>query len=189
VLNGRLRWMLGDLGAPLIVFAVAHLVMVIVLACRPQAAQASVLLAAECASGAGCAVDARLVPGHLMAALAAAVVMVVVAGLYGRMSRWLHPAGAAVWASWLLLGAALLGWGGLFLAHLHVSRMTSSLLWAAAVLSAVTLPSAGCRPERAGSRCCAAGGGGPPGRRPPGGTPVCRGFRCMCPATPSRRTS
>ena len=77
-----------------------------------------------------------------MAALAAAVVMVVVAGLYGRMSRWLHPAGAAVWASWLLLGAALLGWGGLFLAHLHVSRMTSSLLWAAAVLSAVTLPSA-----------------------------------------------
>jgi len=67
---------------------------------------------------------------------------VVVAGLYGFVSRWLHPVGAGVWSSWLLLGAALLGWGGLFLARLDVSRVTLSLLWATAVLSAVTLPSA-----------------------------------------------
>jgi hypothetical protein len=58
------------------------------------------------------------------------------------MSRWLHPVGAAAWSSWLLLGAALLGWGVVFLVHLDASRMTSSLLWATSGLSAVTLPSA-----------------------------------------------
>jgi hypothetical protein len=134
--------MLPDLGAAMIVFAVTHLVMVIAMACRPQAALASVLLTAEFAAGGGCVLDARLAPGHLAAGVAAAAVMVVVAGVYGRMSRWLHPVGAAVWSSWLLLGGALLGWGWQFLAHLPVGRMTSSLLWAAAALSAVTLPSA-----------------------------------------------
>ena len=47
-----------------------------------------------------------------------------------------------MWSSWLLLGAALLGWVALFLASLDVSRMTACLLWATSALSAVTLPSA-----------------------------------------------
>jgi hypothetical protein len=134
--------MLGDLGAPLIVLAVLHMVTVVSLACRPNAGPAFAVLTAVCGAGAGCAVDAWLVPGHVAAALGAAEVAVVVAGVYGFMSRWLHPVGAAVWSSWLLLGAVLLGWGVLFLARLDVSRMTSSLLWAASALSAVTLPSA-----------------------------------------------
>jgi hypothetical protein len=134
--------MLPDIGAILIVCAVAHLVMVTALACWPRAGRASALLTAASAAGAGSAVDALVAPGHLYAAAAAAAVTVAAAGVYARMSRWLHPAGAAVWLTWLLLGAALLAWGWLFLVHLHVSRMTSSLLWAAAALSAVTLPSA-----------------------------------------------
>jgi Glycosyltransferase like family 2 len=134
--------MLGGLGAALIVFAVAHVVAVISLAWRPHAGPASAVLTAVCGAGGGCAVDAWLVPGHLAAAIGAAEVAVVVAGLYGFVSRWLHPVGAGVWSSWLLLGAALLVWGGLFLARLDVSRVTLSLLWATAVLSAVTLPSA-----------------------------------------------
>jgi hypothetical protein len=134
--------MLGDLGAALIVFAVIHLVMVAVLARRPHAGLAWTLLAVTCAAGGGCLVDARLVPGHLTVAIAAGVAAVLVAGLYAQTSRWLHPVGGAVWSSWLLLGAALLGWGGLFLAHLHVSRATLALLWVTSALSAVTLPSA-----------------------------------------------
>ncbi len=102
--------MLGGLGATLIVFAVVHLVIVTALACRPGAGLASTLLTAGCAAGGGCALDARLVPGHLGAAVAAAVGAVVVIALYTRMSRWLHPVGAAVWSSWLLLGGAL--WAG-----------------------------------------------------------------------------
>jgi hypothetical protein len=134
--------MLGGLGAALFVLAVAHVVTVICLACRPQAGPAFAVLATVCGAGAGCVLDAWLVPGHVAAALGAAEVAVVVAGGYGFVSRWLHPVGAAAWSSWLLLGAALLGWGVLFLAHLDVSRMTSALLWATSALSAVTLPSA-----------------------------------------------
>src|SRR5258708_5412186 len=144
--------MLGDLGAALIVCAVAHVVTVVSLACRPHGGPAFAVLTVLCGAGGGCALDAWLVPGHLAAAVGAAEVAVVVAGVYGFLSRWLHPVGAAAWSSWLLLGAVLLGWGVLFLAHLDVSRMTSSLLWAASALSAVTLPSAvvqtrhGCEP-------------------------------------------
>jgi hypothetical protein len=134
--------MLAGLGAALIVFAVVHVVTVIALACRAHAGPAFAVLAAVCGAGAGCALDAWLVPGHLPAAVAAAEVAVVVTGGYAFVSRWLHPVGAAVWSSWLLLGAVLLGWGALFLARLDVSRVTSALLWATAALSAVTLPSA-----------------------------------------------
>jgi hypothetical protein len=141
-LNGGLSWMLGNLGAALIVLAATHVVTVISLACRPHAGPAFAVLTAVCGAGGGCVLDAWLVPGHASAALGAAEVAVVVAGGYGFVSRWLHPAGAAAWSSWLLLGAALLGWGVLFLARLDVSRMTSSLLWATSALSAVTLPSA-----------------------------------------------
>jgi Glycosyltransferase like family 2 len=134
--------MLGGLGAALIVLAVTHVVTVICLACRPHAGPAFAVLTTVCGAGAGCALDAWLVPGYVAAAMGAAEVVVVAAGGYGFLSRWLHPAGAAAWSSWLLLGAALLGWGVLFLAHLDVSRMTSALLWATSALSAVTLPSA-----------------------------------------------
>jgi Glycosyltransferase like family 2 len=134
--------MLAGLGAALIVFSVVHVVMVFALALRPRAGQAAALVTAACAGSGGCALDAQMVPGHLAAAAAAAVAAVAAAGGYARMSRWLHPTGAAVWSSWLLLGAALLVWGGLFLAHLDVSRVTRSLLWATSALSAVTLPSA-----------------------------------------------
>src|SRR5215470_13074627 len=116
--------MLADLGAALIVCAVAHVVTVISLAWRPHAGPAFAVMAAVCGAGGGCAVDAWLVPGHVAAAVGAAELTVVVAGGYGFMSRWLHPVGAAAWSSWLLLGAVLLGWGVVFLAHLDVSRMT-----------------------------------------------------------------
>jgi len=134
--------MLGGLGAALIVLAVTHVVTLICLACRPHAGPALAVLTTVCGAGAGCALDAWLVPGHVAAAMGSAEVVVVVAGGYGFLSRWLHPVGAAAWSSWMLLGAALLGWGVSFLAHLDVSRMTLSLLWAASALSAVTLPSA-----------------------------------------------
>jgi glycosyltransferase involved in cell wall biosynthesis len=62
--------------------------------------------------------------------------------VYARLTRWLHPVGVAVWASWLLTGGTLLVWGGAFLAHLDVSVMTASLLWGTGALSAATLPSA-----------------------------------------------
>jgi len=134
--------MFGELGAILIVLAVTHVVMAVALACRPHAGPAFAVLSTVGGAGGGCAVDAWLVPGHVAAAIGAAEVAVVVVGMYAFMSRWLHPVGAAVWSSWLLLGAVLLGWGVLFLVHLDVSRMTSSLLWATSALSAVTLPSA-----------------------------------------------
>ena len=134
--------MLGHLGAFLIVFAVTHLAAVLVLACRPYLGPASTLVTTACAAGGGCAVAARLLPGQLGAAIAAAVVVVVVAAVYARMGRWLHPVGAAVWSTWLLVGGALLAWGGVFLGHLDVSRVTLSLLWGTSALSAVTLPSA-----------------------------------------------
>jgi hypothetical protein len=134
--------MLGGLGAALVVLAVTHVVTVISLACRPHAGPAFAVLTSLGGAGGGCALDAWLVPGHVAAALGAGEVAVVVAGGYGFTSRWLHPVGAAAWSSWLLLGAVLLGWGALFLAHLDVSPMTSWLLWATSALSAVTLPSA-----------------------------------------------
>jgi Glycosyltransferase like family 2 len=134
--------MLGNLGAALIVLAVMHVVTVFSLTCRPHGGPAFAVLTTVCGAGGGCALDAWLVPGHVAAALGAAEVAVVVAGVYGFASRWLHPVGAAAWSSWLLLGAVLLGWGVLFLARLDVSRMTSCLLWATSALSAVTLPSA-----------------------------------------------
>jgi cellulose synthase/poly-beta-1,6-N-acetylglucosamine synthase-like glycosyltransferase len=134
--------MLGDLGAALIVVAVTHVVTVIGLAGRPRAGPAFAVLTAVCGAGGGCAVDACLLPGHVAAALGAAEVTVVAAGVYGFMSRWLHPVGAAAWSSWLLFGAVLVVWGALFLARLDVSAMTASLLWATSALSAVTLPSA-----------------------------------------------
>jgi hypothetical protein len=134
--------MLAALGAALIVLAVVHVVTVVSLACRPHGGPAFAVFTVVCAAGGGCGLDAWLVPGHLAAAIGAGEVTVVVAGVYAFTTRWLRPVGAVVWSSWLLLGADLLVWGGLFLAHLDVSRMTSSLLWAAAALSAVTLPSA-----------------------------------------------
>jgi glycosyltransferase involved in cell wall biosynthesis len=134
--------MLGALGAALIVLAVTHAVTVGCLAWRSHAGPAFAVLAAVFGAGAGCVLDAWLVPGHVAAAVGAAEVAVVVAGGYGFMSRWLYPVGAAVWSSWLLLGAVLLGWGALFLVRLDVSVMTLALLWATSVLSAVTLPSA-----------------------------------------------
>jgi len=134
--------MLANLGAALIVCAMTHMVTVISLAWRPHAGPAFAVLTAVCGAGGGCAVDAWLVPGHVAAAMGAAEVAVVVAGVYGFFSRWLHPVGAAAWSSWLLLGGVLLGWGVVFLARLDVSWMTLSLLWATSALSAVTLPSA-----------------------------------------------
>jgi hypothetical protein len=134
--------MLGGLGATLIVFAVMHLLMVTVLARRPHGGYWFALLAVACAAGAGCVVDAWLVPGHLAAAAGAGAVAVLASGCYAVMTRWLHPVGAVVWSSGLPLGASLLGWGGLFLAHLHVSRLTLVLLWTASALSGITLPSA-----------------------------------------------
>jgi Glycosyltransferase like family 2 len=134
--------MLGYLGAILIVFAVTHLMTVLALACRPDAGPRCALVIAGGAAVAGCATVTWMMPGRLETAATAAVAVVVTAGLYARMSRWLHPVGAAVWSSWLLLGAGLLGWGGLFLAHLQVSRVTLALLWVTSALSAVTLPSA-----------------------------------------------
>ena len=104
--------MLGYLGAILIVFAVTHLVTVLALACWPDAGPRCAPVIAGCAAAGGCAVVARLMPGRLGTAAMAAVVVVLAAGLYARMSRWLHPVGAAVWSSWLLFGAALLGWAG-----------------------------------------------------------------------------
>src|SRR5262245_43162614 len=89
-------WMLGVLGATLIVFAVMHLATVAVLAWWPLAGRVPALLAAACAAGAGCVVDARLVPGHLAAAVVAGAAAMLVAAGYARMSRWLHPVGAAV---------------------------------------------------------------------------------------------
>jgi hypothetical protein len=134
--------MLDGLGAALIVLAVAHVATVVALAYRPHAGPAFAVLTTLCGAGAGCALDVRLIPGHVAAAIGAVEVAVFVAGVYGFSSRWLHPVGAAAWSSWLLLGAALLSWGVLFLAQLDVSRMTMSLLWATSALSAVTLPSA-----------------------------------------------
>jgi len=134
--------MLGDLGAALIVLAVIHAVTVFSLAIRPHGGPAFAVFTVVCGAGGGCWVDAWLVPGHVAAAVGTAEAAVVVAGVYAFMTRWLHPVGAVVWSSWLLLGGVLLAWGTLFLAHLDVSRMTSALLWAAAALSAVTLPSA-----------------------------------------------
>src|SRR5262249_278048 len=134
--------MFGELGAILIVLAVTHVVMAVAVACRPHAGPAFAVLSTVGGAGGGCALDAWLVPGHVAAAIGAAEVAVVAVGMYAFMSRWLHPVGAAVWSSWLLLGAVLLGWGVLFLGHLDVSRMTSSLLWATSALSAVTLPRA-----------------------------------------------
>src|SRR5215467_5614815 len=113
--------MLSDLGAVLIVFAVTHLVLVAALAWRPRAGPVPALLATGCGAVGGCELDARLAPGHVGDAVAAAVAAVMVAGAYAQMSRWLHPVGAAVWSSWLLLGAAVAGWGSLFLANLRVS--------------------------------------------------------------------
>lgn len=134
--------MLAGSGAALTVIAVTHLVLVIALACRPHAGQLASLLITASAAAAGCALDAHAAPGHFGAAATAAVVTVAVCGAYGRMNRWLHPVGAAVWSTWLLLGAALMVWGGLFLAQLGVSPITRSLLWAATAVSVVTVPSA-----------------------------------------------
>ena len=133
--------MLGWLGAALIVVAVMHLMMVIILACHPRAGHVVTLAAVTSAAIAGCEADAYLAPGHLQAAGAAAAAAVAVTVVYGRMSRGLHPAGAAVWSGWLLLGGVLLVWGAVFLAQLKVSPVTSWLLWATTGLSAVTLPS------------------------------------------------
>jgi hypothetical protein len=74
--------MLGGLGATLIVFAVMHLLMVTVLARRPHGGYWFALLAVACAAGAGCVVDAWLVPGHLAAAAAAGAVAVLASGCY-----------------------------------------------------------------------------------------------------------
>jgi cellulose synthase/poly-beta-1,6-N-acetylglucosamine synthase-like glycosyltransferase len=134
--------MLGYLGTVLIVFSVTHLMLVVLLACWPRTGLPGTMLVAGCAACGGCVLAWRLVPGHAEAGLLAAGAVPVMAGGYARMSRWLHPVGAAMWLSWLLLGAALLSWGTVFLAGLHVSGVTSGLLWVTSGLSAVTLPSA-----------------------------------------------
>src|SRR5262249_30502773 len=159
--------MLAHLGAALIVCAMTHMVTVISLAWRPHAGPAFAVLTAVCGAGGGCAVDAWLVPGHVAAAVGAAELAVVVAGVYGFVSRWLHPVGAAAWSSWLLLGGVLLGWGVVFLARLDVSWMTLSLLWATSALSAVTLPSA-VGQTRAGGGPLLGRRRGRRGGRPPG---------------------
>jgi hypothetical protein len=140
--TGGLWWMLGALGAALIVLAVTHVVTVVCLAWRPHGGPAFAVLAVVGGAAVGCVLDAWLVPGHVTAAVGAAEVAVIAAGVYGFGSRWLHLVGAAAWSSWLLLGAALLGWGVLYLARLDVSAMTACLLSATSALSAVTLPSA-----------------------------------------------
>src|SRR5215467_14567626 len=111
--------------------------MAVALACRPHAGPAFAVLSTVGGAGCGCAVDAWLVPGHVAAAIGAAEVAVVAVGMYAFMSRWLHPVGAAVWSSWLLLGAVLLGWGLLLLSPLDVTPTKASLLWATRALSTV----------------------------------------------------
>jgi cellulose synthase/poly-beta-1,6-N-acetylglucosamine synthase-like glycosyltransferase len=137
-----LCWMLGYLGTVLIVFSVVHVSLVVLLAGWPQAGLPGTVLATECAAGGGWLLAGWLLPAHTGAGLLAAATVVAVVAGYAWLSRWLHPVGAAVWSSWLLIGGALLGWGAVFLAGLRVSAVTEALLWATSALSAVTVPSA-----------------------------------------------
>jgi hypothetical protein len=142
------------LDAVLVVMAVAHVVAALLMSTTVFAAShrriRSALSVTVVAFGSVCC--AAVVFGSVCFAavvfgcerLPTTVVGVVGAGAVltatWRMRRF-RPAGAVVWSSFFLMGAALSVWGVHFLAGLPVSPLTRSLLVLAAALGAVTLPS------------------------------------------------
>jgi cellulose synthase/poly-beta-1,6-N-acetylglucosamine synthase-like glycosyltransferase len=70
------------------------------------------------------------------------VVALLTSVAYGWRARVLHPSGAALWASHVVMTAVAAPWGLVFLAGLHLSLVTTVLLWASVPLVAVSLPSA-----------------------------------------------
>lgn len=77
-----------------------------------------------------------VVPAGGVAVLAAVLV------LGGSRRDELSPAGRAVWITWLLFGAATLGWAVLFVSGLDLGTTSTTLLWMGILVSGVTLPSA-----------------------------------------------
>ena len=96
---------------------------------------------------AGCA--AAAVPGTLLLdgrpwwpSLAAGVLLAAGCVAGARRNPDLHPVGAAFWVTWLAFGAMAVLWAVLFLGSLELSTSSTLLLWLAAAIGLVTVPSA-----------------------------------------------
>jgi len=134
---------LAALGPALLCTAVLHLTAIAVLAARPAARPAQVGAALAAGAAVGLAAVVTLLPARPLVPAAVAVSAVVLtAAAYAARRPALHPAGAALWITWLAFGAAASTWSVLFLTGLSLSLPTLALLWTAAAIAVVTLPSA-----------------------------------------------
>jgi hypothetical protein len=87
-------------------------------------------------------VSAVLPDRPLLPAAVAGAAAVVIAATYAARRPVLTPVGAMLWATWLLFAGVSVVWGVLFLRDLHLSAVTTALLWCAVGLAGLTLPSA-----------------------------------------------
>jgi hypothetical protein len=135
--------LLLTLGPILLALAVMHLVAVVLLSARPDMSAArSVLTLGAGAVLAGALVSVVLPGRPLLPGAAGAGAVVLAFAVYARGRPQLRPAGAALWVTWLTFGAAAATWTVIFLAGLDVSAVTRGLLYTAAAVALVTLPSA-----------------------------------------------
>ncbi len=130
--------LVAALGAAVLVLAVAFLAAVALVALRPSSSWLATT-ATSAGATAGCLALLRLVDPDV-ALLPAALLSALPAAYAARRPR-LHPAGAVLWAAYVLMSAAGLAWGLAFLARLELSWVTSALLWTGALLGAAAAPS------------------------------------------------
>jgi hypothetical protein len=135
--------MYSVLSVLVVVAAVAHVGAVAALVAFPRGGPlARPLTAVLTAAAAGAFLAADWVaPGVPWAAWGSVAAVLTACTVYAVRRPELAPAGALVWATWCLLTAGGGAWALLFLMELPVGPVTGSLLWATAVLGAITLPS------------------------------------------------
>lgn len=126
-----------------VVAAMAHVGAVAALVIVPRGGHPAGLIGAVVSAAAVGAVLASewVAPGSPWIAWGFVAAVPAVCTVYAARRPELSPAGALVWATWCLLTAAGGAWALFFLMGLPVGPLTGSLLWATAVLGAITLPS------------------------------------------------
>ena len=140
--------MLGSLGVVVVIAATTWIAAVLLLWTRPHATAAYTAGASFLGASAGGTLahfawpERAVIEPLLVTTCAVALAAWVYARAWSQSRRQLTPAGALAWIAWLVFGAVTTAWAVQFLAGLNLSPVTTTLMWAAVAIAAVTVPSA-----------------------------------------------
>ncbi len=125
------------LSVAVLALAAMHFAAVVVLTVRPRLRLVPTAMITTAAAGCGLlALGSSLAPGQLVVGP-----LVLAPAVYAMRRHDLHPVGAVLWASYLLMSLTALAGGAWFLTRLDVSAATAALLWASALIGLAAVPS------------------------------------------------